>query len=89
MLGPLGDFYLESRRDILNDLCFEVYQTYLLPVLQRIDVYIEMRNQKEFFGELVDQLDEHVIKVKNFFVEAFNVLHRIMTRDTFVNNIIM
>ena len=38
---------------------------------------------------MVDQIDEHVIKVKNYFVEAFNVLHRIMTRDTFVKNIIM
>lgn len=89
LLGPLGDYYLENRRDILNDICCRVYATYLLPVLQRIDVYVEMRNQKEFYGEFVDQLDEHVIKVKNFFVESFNVLHRIMTRESFVENIIM
>ena len=44
LLGPLGDYYLERRRDILNDICCGIYQTYLLPVLQRIDQYVEMRN---------------------------------------------
>lgn len=44
LLGPLGDFYLEQRRDILNDICLNLYAKYLLPVLQRIDVYVEMRN---------------------------------------------
>jgi len=38
---------------------------------------------------LVDTLDEHVIKIKNQFVEALNVLHRVLTRDSFVDNIIM
>lgn len=89
LLGPLGDYYLEKRRDILNDISCEIYQSYLLPVLQKIDQYVEMRNQKEFFGEFVDALDEHVIRVKNQFVEAFNVIHRILTRESFVSNIIM
>ena len=89
LLGPLGDYYLEKRRDILNDICCEIYQKFLLPVLQKIDSYIEMRNQKEFFGEFVDALDEHVIKVKNQFIEAFNVIHRVLTRESFVSNIIM
>lgn len=44
LLGPLGDFYLEKRRDILEDLSLKLYAQYLLPVLQRIDVYVEMRN---------------------------------------------
>jgi hypothetical protein len=57
-------------------------------VLQRIDVYIEMRNQKEFFGELVDTLDELVIRVKNQFTEVFNVIFRVMTRESFADNII-
>jgi len=48
-----------------------------------------MRNQKEFFGEFVDALDEHVIRVKTQFVEAFNVIHRVLTRESFVGNIIM
>ena len=48
-----------------------------------------MRNQKEFFNEFVDVLDEHVIKVKNHFAEAFNVIHRVLTRESFVGNIIM
>lgn len=30
----------------------------------RIDVYVEMRNQKEFHGEFVDLLDKHTIHVK-------------------------
>ena len=89
LLGPLGDYYLEKRRDFLNDICCAVYQTYLLPVLQKIEQYVEMRNQKEFFGEFVDALDEHVIRVKTQFVEAFNVIHRVLTRESFVGNIIM
>lgn len=73
----------------MNDICQRVYSTYLLPVLQRIDQYVEMRNQKEYFGEFVDVLDSHVIKVKNQFVEAFNVIHRVLTRESFVSNVIM
>jgi len=53
LLGPLGDFYLEKRRDVLEDLALKLYAQYLLPVLQRIDVYVEMRNQKEYYGEFV------------------------------------
>ena len=44
LLGPIGDYYLESRRDILNDISLKLYSQYLLPVLQRIDIYVEMRN---------------------------------------------
>ena len=89
LLGPLGDYYLEKRRDFLNDICQEMYSVYLMPVLQKIDQYVEMRNQKEFFGEFVDVLDEHVINIKSQFVEAFNVIHRVLTRESFVGNIIM
>jgi hypothetical protein len=89
LLGPLGDYYLEQRRDVLNDICCMIYAQFLLPVLQRIDLYVEMRNQKEYFGEFVDVLDEHVIRIKTKFVEAFNVIHRILTRESFVGNIIM
>lgn len=44
LLGPLGDHYLESRRDILNDISLKLYSEFLLPVLQRVDIYVEMRN---------------------------------------------
>ena len=87
--GPLGEYYLQERRDVLNDICQMVYSQFLLPVLQKIDSYVEMRNQKEFFGEFVDTLDEHVIKVKNQFVDAFGVIHSLMSREVFVTNIIM
>ena len=33
LLGPLGDYYLEKRRDILEDIALKVYAQYLLPVL--------------------------------------------------------
>lgn len=89
LLGPLGDYYLEQRRDILNDICYSVYAQYLLPVLTAIDNYVEVRNQKEFFSEFVDTVDEHVIKVKNQFVDMFNVIHRILSRELFVDNIVM
>ena len=44
LLGPLGDYYIEQRRDILEDLCTKLYTQYILPVLMRIDIYVEMRN---------------------------------------------
>jgi hypothetical protein len=89
LLGPLGDFYLEQRRDILNDVCYLVYAQYLLPVLTAIDNYVEVRNQREFYTEFVDLVDEHVIKVRNQFLEMFNVIHRILSRELFVDNIVM
>lgn len=33
LLGPLGDFYLESRRDMLNEICALLWTRYLLPTL--------------------------------------------------------
>jgi hypothetical protein len=33
LLGPLGDFYLEKRRDILEDIALKLYAQYLMPVL--------------------------------------------------------
>jgi len=57
--------------------------------LQRIDVYVEMRNQKEYYGDFVDLLDRHVISVKQQFVESMDMIHRILTRDSYVENIIM
>jgi hypothetical protein len=89
LLGPLGDHYLEQRRDILNDICYQVYAQYLLPVLTAIDNYVEVRNQREFFVEHVDTVDEHVIKVKNQFLDMFNVIHRVLSRELFQDNIIM
>lgn len=89
LLGPLGDYYLEQRRDILNDICYQVYAQYLLPVLTQIDNYVEIRNQREFYVEHVDIVDEHVIKVKNQFLDIFNVIHRVLSRELFADNIIM
>jgi len=33
LLGPLGDYYLEKRRDILEDIALKLYAQYILPVL--------------------------------------------------------
>jgi hypothetical protein len=33
LLGPTGDFYLEKRRDILEDIALKLYAQYLMPVL--------------------------------------------------------
>ena len=50
---------------------------------------MEVRNQREFFVEHVDTVDEHVIKVKNQFLDMFNVIHRVLSRELFSDNIIM
>ena len=33
LLGPLGDFYLEHRQDILFDLTCHLWSKYMLPIL--------------------------------------------------------
>ena len=48
-----------------------------------------MRNQKEYNGEFVDTLDKHVIHAKNSFIEPMDMIHRIFTRDNYIENIIM
>jgi len=89
LLGPLGDYYLENRLDMLTETSALLWAKYLLPVLQKIDIYVEMRGQKEFFGEFVDAIDESVIRVRRDFVETFNVMHRILTRMEFVPDMVM
>jgi hypothetical protein len=84
LLGPLGDHYLETRQDILYDTSCHLWSKYLLPLLQKIDTYQEMRNQKEFYGDFVDQIDDIVIRIKGQFMEAFNVMHRILSRLNYV-----
>jgi hypothetical protein len=43
LLGPLGDYFLEHRLDLLSEMSGLLWSKYLLPVLQKIDTYIEMR----------------------------------------------
>jgi len=43
LLGPLGDFYLEKREEMLNEISALLWTKYLLPILKRIDYFIEMR----------------------------------------------
>ena len=89
LLGPLGDFYLEHRQDILFDLTCHLWSKYMLPILQKIDLYTEMRHQREYPVDFVQNLDELIIQVKNNFCEAFNIMHRILTRMNFVEDMIM
>lgn len=48
-----------------------------------------MRNQKEYYGEFVDLLDQHTIFIKSKFLDAFNIIHRVLTRESFIENIIL
>lgn len=48
-----------------------------------------MRNQKEYYGEFVQLLDQHTLLVKTKFVEACDVIHRILARASFIENIIL
>ena len=89
LLGPLGDYYLENRLDMLTEISALLWSKYLLPVLQKIDTYVEMRGQKEYFGEFVDSIDESIIRIRRDFVETFNVMHRILTRMEFVPDMVM
>ena len=89
LLGPLGDFYLEHRQDILFDLTCHLWSKYMLPILQKIDLYTEMRHQREYPLDFMQNLDELIIQVKNNFCEAFIIMHRTLTRMTFVEDMIM
>jgi len=61
LLGPLGDFYLEHRQDILFDISCLLWSKYMLPILQRIDLYVEMRHQREYPIEFITNMDELLI----------------------------
>lgn len=61
LLGPLGDFYLEHRQDILFDLTCHLWSKYMLPILQKIDLYTEMRHQREYPVDFIQNLDELII----------------------------
>jgi hypothetical protein len=89
LLGPLGDFYMEQRQDVLFDLTCLLWSKYLLPILQKIDLYTEMRHQREYPIDFITNMDELIIQVKNNFCEAFNIMHRILTRMNFVEDMIM
>ena len=52
LLGPVGDNYLEHRNDLLFDLAGVLWKTYLSPVQERMDLYAELRAQKEFAPDL-------------------------------------
>jgi hypothetical protein len=56
----------------------------LLTALNRIDIYTEMRGQKEYYGEFVDNIDEFVLRTKHDFSETMNVIQRILTRRNFI-----
>lgn len=53
LLGPLGDFYLENRQDVLFDITGLLWSKYMLPILTRMDLYTEMRHQREYHLEFI------------------------------------
>ena len=61
----------------------------MLPILQKMDLYTEMRHQREYPLDFIQNMDEMLIQVKNHFCEAFNIMHRILTRMNFVEDMIM
>ena len=89
LLGPLGDFYLEARFDMLTELNGLLWKKYLLPVLLKIDIYLEMRSQKEYFTEFVDAMDETIIRIRRDFVSTFDVMHRVFTRMEYLPDMVM
>lgn len=89
LLGPLGDHYLSHRLDVLFDISCLLWSKYVLPVMQRIDVYTEMRLQKEYSAEFVESMDQQVQMIKMHFVEAFNIMHRILTRMDYIDDMVM
>jgi hypothetical protein len=48
-----------------------------------------MRHQREYPIDFITNMDELIIQVKNNFCEAFNIMHRILTRMNFVEDMIM
>jgi len=48
-----------------------------------------MRGQKEYFGEFVNTIDEAVIRIRHDFVDTLNVMHRILTRTEFIQDIVL
>ena len=47
LLGRLENVYLEHRLDVLTDMAVLLKQKYFLPVLKKMDVYVDLRGQKE------------------------------------------
>jgi hypothetical protein len=47
-----------------------------------------MRGQKEYSGEFVDAMDEAVLRVRQDFVDTLNVMHRILSRMEYVEDMV-
>lgn len=54
-----------------------------------MDLYTEMRHQREYPVDFISNADELIIQIKNNFSEAFNIMHRILTRMNFQEDMIM
>ena len=69
-LGPVGANYVDNRQDVLFDIAYLIYNTYIHPIIVKIDLYNELRGQNEFSKEFKEATDELVLKVKAYFVES-------------------
>ena len=47
-----------------------------------------MRGQKEYSGEFVDAMDEAVLRERQDFVDALNIMHRILSRMEYVEDMV-
>lgn len=47
-----------------------------------------MKGQKEYFTEFVNIMDEAVIKCRQDFADTLNIMHRILSRQEYIEDIV-
>lgn len=82
LIGPIGAFYWSERVDDLVAYIDIVIETYIIPVKQKIEVFIDLRLQKEFSMHLIEKNTDLVYQIKNNFKD---ILHNSLQQFFYYN----
>lgn len=75
LLGPAGSYYEHERKDDLLDMSTILWNRFVVPVRKRMEVFIEMKTQKEYASEFETQVTELVYNSKSQIKDVLLVLH--------------
>ena len=72
LVGSVGMYYWQQKREEIEKIVSDIISNYIDPVKSEIDLFLELRQQKEFSQEVDSKMVDLVHRVKNDFKDILD-----------------